>query len=102
MPSLPHRLSWALVALVLLILGHSAWNYLRQPEDPSRQVADLLLAHPARAEAETLWLLGQNTQATAFYSRYNVRQLDAVPVRRPPEAVLAHTLDGWVFYPPLK
>ena len=95
-------LGLAFTACLLVLLSSSAYEYLRHPDDPSREVAEVMLAHPARSPGESLFLLGQNTQAIAFYSRYNVIPLAAAPLRRPQEAVLAHTTNGWVFYPPLK
>ena len=98
--SFPVFTAWALSAILLLLLGHSALRYLRHADDPSRQVADLLLSHPARQKGETLWVLGEKTQAIAFYSRYTIRQLQAIPAHRPPEAILVNTLGGWEYYPP--
>jgi hypothetical protein len=72
---------------------------LERPLDPSRQVADLLLAHPARVPGEVLWVIGGSTQAVDFYSAYQVRWLENPPSRRPAQAALVETNHGWMFFP---
>jgi 4-amino-4-deoxy-L-arabinose transferase-like glycosyltransferase len=83
------------------LLGWEAFGLVQRPLDPSRQVADLLLAHPARVPDEVLWVIGGSTQAIDFYSSYQVRWLQALPARRPAQASLVETRQGWIFYPAL-
>ncbi|HTB22301.1 MAG TPA: glycosyltransferase family 39 protein [bacterium] len=93
------------VAVVLLgiglvgLLAREAAGLLQRPLDPTRQVADLLLAHPARVPGEVLWVIGGSTQAIDFYSSYQLRWLPALPAHRPLQATLVETRAGWIFYP---
>jgi 4-amino-4-deoxy-L-arabinose transferase-like glycosyltransferase len=97
----PARLAQAAAVLMMLPLLSKGAAFLRHPPDPSRQLADTLLQHPPRQAGEILDLAGENTQAIAFYSRYNVRVLPGLPRQRPQEATLVNTKQGWIFYPPL-
>jgi len=93
------RLVWVFGFGLMGFAVPSAFGLVTKPLDPTRQVADLLLAHPARIGGERLWVIGGATQAIAFYSAYQVRWLGALPTRRPPEATLVETRAGWIFYP---
>jgi 4-amino-4-deoxy-L-arabinose transferase-like glycosyltransferase len=92
-----------LLGLVLgCVLGREAFGLIVRPLDPSRQVADLLLAHPAAPPGEPLLVAGGSTQAVEFYAEgYRVRRLDAFPAQRPVQATLVETRQGWLFYPAL-
>ncbi|HTB23659.1 MAG TPA: glycosyltransferase family 39 protein [bacterium] len=81
------------------LLSREAAGLLLKPLDPSRPIAELLLAHPARSRGETLWMIGGASQAANFYSSYTVRNLDYLPDRRPTEASLVKTKAGWIFFP---
>jgi len=95
------------LALVLLglslagLLAREAYGLLQRPLDPTRQVADLLLAHPARVPGELLFVVGGSTQALDFYSSYQLRWLSALPPHRPTQATVVETRAGWIFYPAL-
>ena len=94
--------SWApalAAAGLLFALSREAWPLLRRPLDPSREVAEILLAHPARYPGETLLVIGPPTQAPEFYASQRVQRLQALPVKRPLQAALVHTQQGWVYYP---
>jgi hypothetical protein len=86
-------------AALVLALALEAYALLARPLDPSRAVADLLLAHPAGRPGQPLIVVGPPTQAPDFYGSYTVRRLGAPPEERPQEAALVRTHDGWVFYP---
>lgn len=90
----------ALGLLLAAVLVPAAWALLYRPRDPSRQLADLLLAQPAAYPGESLKVLGPPTQAIDFYSSYRVERLDAVPGKRPKEATLVRTGQAWILYPP--
>jgi len=83
------------------LLAREAYGLLQRPLDPTRQVADLLLAHPARVPGELLFVIGGSTQALDFYSSYQLRWLTALPPHRPAQASIVETRAGWVFYPAL-
>lgn len=96
------RLALLLGLGLACILVREAFGLIGRPLDPSRQVAELLLAHPATRPGEALLVAGGSTQAVEFYAEgYRVQRLAAFPPRRPSQATLVETRQGWLFYPAL-
>lgn len=99
-PRIPWR--WAASVLLLLALLPDVWRLLRRPLDPHRQLWQLLQDNPPRYPAEPLVVVGGSTPVVEFYARHQVRRLDALPAKRPAEAALVQTVNGWQFYPALE
>jgi 4-amino-4-deoxy-L-arabinose transferase-like glycosyltransferase len=84
---------------LVALLGREAFGLLTRPRDANASIAELLLAHPAQGQGETLWVIPGGIQAPGFYSSYAVRFRDSLPLRRPAEACLVKTRGGWAFFP---
>jgi hypothetical protein len=98
------RLSTGWQVLLVFVLsgglGPEAWRFLRRPLDPQPELAPLLAAHAPADPSEPLLVLGPPTQAVEFYARQRVIRLPALPDRRPPQAVLVKSTEGWRYFPP--
>jgi 4-amino-4-deoxy-L-arabinose transferase-like glycosyltransferase len=90
---------WAASAVLVLLMVPDAVRLELRPLDGSAQLADVLLAHPARRPGEPLWLLGPPTLAADFYSDYAVLRPSSPPMGRPKQACLVHGQAGWIFFP---